>query len=548
MGSLFHRDKYNRVYSLMSKYEEVKAWYSYVGAYANHGYDGTNPLYVSIFSYIDDGNKERSTNIRGTSARQYYIYNQGLSLADINIPKSSKEKVTSASQFKTMLDSEVDKYLSKVAGKYKGMPDAVAHKILERRVKEHQKDLGIHPVGSNEEFNRRFIKAVFRNAEIGPQREMHDEIKKAFKGLQTFINKNIEQGAAEIKAKNDIGSGKKNYYVLEIKNGVTRLEREYYKLLKKLAITISKASEEGALDAGAEAKIITLLNSLKSKVLAYEKKANRKPVKGTTIRYINSNGVKMDLKDLTVGKDKDRKLHLINLVSSILGNAAGLGYEISILAAASALMDRGQKDIEKFRDVSHAEMKGRILDLLTKDSRTFKSKKGAKKFSGAVTGDLVIDGVTSKADVMFKIEDIVKGTHQEFKISAKNYKSSNFKLHTGKVQNFASAIAAKGREKEAYITRSMFDTISWYPAYFNTDGSGNYKGDTQNNSVFNVFRTMLLLNLDYFYGFDITHLFSSRDQNPTAIADAIMKSTIKRIQINGDSISLTVKAVKKDVQ
>ena len=164
MSSLFNRDKQGRVKSLMSQYEEVKAFYSHVGIYKNHGYKNTNPLYISIFSYIDDGNKERATSTKGLSARQYYVYNQGLSLADINIPKDKRRKVKSHAEFKNLLDQEVSKYIRQVSGKYADMSDAQIYKIVEQRIEQNKKDTGIVATDLDEEFNKKFLKAVFDNA------------------------------------------------------------------------------------------------------------------------------------------------------------------------------------------------------------------------------------------------------------------------------------------------------------------------------------------------------------------------------------------------
>ena len=58
MINLFKRNKSGRATSLMSKYQAVKAWYSYTGIYNQTHYDNTKPLYISIFSYIDDENTD----------------------------------------------------------------------------------------------------------------------------------------------------------------------------------------------------------------------------------------------------------------------------------------------------------------------------------------------------------------------------------------------------------------------------------------------------------------------------------------------------------
>ncbi|KFZ25900.1 MAG: hypothetical protein KQ78_01856 [Candidatus Izimaplasma bacterium HR2] len=541
MSSLFNRDKQGRVKGLMSQYEEVKAFYSHVGIYKNHGYKKTNPLYISIFSYIEDGNKERASTTKGLSARQYYVYNQGLSLSDINIPKDKRRKIKSSAEFKNLLDAEVSKYLKQVTGKYKDMSDGQVYKIIEQRIEQNNKELGIMPTDAEADFNKKFLGAVFNNSKKMAKDKNRDLIKESFIELQDFINRTIKEGESSLSVGGE-KKGKKDYYVLNLSKDMKEISSQYEALLEHIKKALIKGLKEGSMHPKFTSQLFSFYDSLQNRVLIYERKSGSKKVKKGYIRYFNEAGIKMDMKSLIVGEDKNKKLSMINEITSILSNAAGLGYEIAILAAAIELMGKGRDVNNNFKDISKEELKRRSLQIMVNESKRKKDIKiEGKVFSGEVTGDLIVDGKTSKADVVLRIENKLRKTKTEFKISAKNYNSGKFKVHTGKVTSFASAISQKGRQKEAYIAQSMFDTIAWYPAYFDK-GKGN-------DSIYNMFKKMILLNLDFFYGFDVTQLFSAGARGYENMSEVLLRTAIKKIEINKESgsISLIVR-VNKNVQ
>jgi len=231
MASLFNRDRDGRTPSLMSKYEKVRAFYSHVGMYKNSGYDNSSPLYVSIFSYIQDGNSEKANKTEGVSAKQYYIYNQGLSLADINVPKDARKKVKSASEFKGLLDKEVQNYLKQIGGKYANMSDGQLFKIVEQRFKDSQEKLGVLKVDPDEDFNKKFIQAVFTNSKGLTKNKNRELIIKTFDELQVYINTRLEDKTASLQAARRSSHSKKDLYVLGLDKNLKALNEQFYTLL-----------------------------------------------------------------------------------------------------------------------------------------------------------------------------------------------------------------------------------------------------------------------------------------------------------------------------
>lgn len=537
MANLFNRDANGRVSSLMSKYEEVKAFYSYAGIYENSGYQDTKPLYVSIFSYIDDGNEEKATKTRGLSARQYYIYNQGLSLGDVNIPKDKRKKVKSASEFKGLLDKQVNNYIKQVAGKYATMSERTAYKIVEQRFKENMKELGISPIDPDEEFNDKFLEAVFKNSKKLTKNASRDLIAKTFEEIQIYINKRLDDKSASLKKSGTNNATKKDFYILEFDKKLKGLNEEFDTLLTRLRQAMSEGFKEGFINKSIFTQLNIFLNNLENKALIYEKKVtNKTNLRKGYVQYFNEDGIRMAMKSLISEKD-NKKLSMMNEISSILNNAAGLGYEIAILAAAIELFAQGRSKIGDFKDISREELERRSLQILVSESKGSKNIKiDGRTFSGQVTGDLIVDGKMSKADVVLRIENELKKSKREFKISAKKHNKQTFKVHTGKFTSFSDAIRLKGRGKEGEIAQSMFDTISWYPSHFKR-GKGN-------DGIFNILRKMLILNMDYFYGFDVTQLFSTKEKNYENIVDAITRTQIKNIKINKNNIELMVKVNK----
>jgi len=234
-----------------------------------------------------------------------------------------------------------------------------------------------------------------------------------------------------------------------------------------------------------------------------------------------------------VSEGDTKQIDMMERIVGALGKTAGLMYEVNILASAIALMIKGRDEIGNFKSVSKEEIKAQALLILkdtSKKSKNFTVE--GRTFSGQITGDLRVGGKISKADVMLRMENTLKKSTKNFNISAKKHDKSKFRVHKGSVDGFANGIKAKGRNKEALIAQSMADTISWYPTYF--------KKGRQNNSIFEMFRKMVILNLDYFYGFNVNQLFSTRSSAPDNLADAIRKTSIRQIKLDKDKIAIAL--------